>query len=112
MLDRKAPTSEPDGALESDMDINVENYGRADKNTVEKPISCDQVTWLLDVFDRYLPRDNFPAVSRDREMKKYAMLYEIVGIAELAFEDSCARWNGTPNDARDYDNESVIKEDF
>jgi hypothetical protein len=65
-----------------------------------KPISCDQVAWLLDIFDRALPHSKFPQISREREMKKYGMLYEVMEIAGLSFMDDAARWNGTPNDAR------------
>jgi len=66
-------------------------------------ISCDQVVWLLDIANRYLPQDRHPAVSQQREMMRYAMLYEIMEIAGLEFEDDSARWNGTPNQARRYD---------
>ena len=65
-------------------------------------ISCDQVAWLLDIADRYIPKDNYPNISQQREMKKYAMLYEIMEIADLTFADDSARWNGTPNQARNY----------
>lgn len=65
-----------------------------------QPINCDQVAWLLDIFDRYLPRDKFPAISQQREMLKYGMLYEVMEIARLEFEDESAQWNGTPNAAR------------
>lgn len=65
-----------------------------------RPIDSDQVAWLLDIFDRYLPKDKHPAVSRQREMLKYGMLYEVMEIARLEFEDSRAQWNGTPNMAR------------
>jgi hypothetical protein len=63
-------------------------------------INCDQVAWLLDIFGRYLPKDEFPRVSQQREMKKYGMLYEVMEIANLEFEDASAQWNGTPNTAR------------
>ena len=65
-------------------------------------ISCDQVAWLLAIADRYIPKDNYPNISQQREMKKYAMLYEIMEIADLRFADDSARWNGTPNQARNY----------
>lgn len=65
-------------------------------------ISCDQVAWLLDVFDRYLPQSEYPAVSQKRYMMKYAMLYEVMEVARLDFEDDSARWNGTPDPARNY----------
>ena len=67
-------------------------------------INCDQVDWLLQIADRYLPHDPRPlGISRQREMQKYGMLYEIMEIADLEFADDAARWNGTPNDARPYD---------
>lgn len=67
---------------------------------MKKAINCDQVTWLLDIFGRYLPMDNLPGVSQQREMMKYGMLYEVMEIADLHFEDQRAQWNGTPNPAR------------
>lgn len=66
-------------------------------------INCDQVAWILNVFDRYLPQSHHPSVSRERDMKKYGMLYEVMDAAGLKFEDDSARWNGTPNDARNYE---------
>ena len=76
-------------------------------NSNYKQISCDQVAWLLDMADRYLPQTRYPAVSQQRQMLKYAMLYEIMEIAGLQFKDGSARWNGTPNPARDYDNANL-----
>lgn len=75
------------------------------KTEISKPVNCDQVAWLLDIFDRYLPEDSHPRVSKHREMLKYGMLYEVMDIADLKFADDSARWNGTPNDARDYGDE-------
>lgn len=69
---------------------------------INRHISCDQVAWLLDVFDRYLPKDSHPSISREREMKQYGMLYEVMECANLAFADDSARWNGTPHEARNY----------
>lgn len=66
----------------------------------ERTVNCDQVAWMLDVFDRYLPPDNFPRVSRQREALKYGMLYELMDVAGLCFADSDAERNGTPPDAR------------
>jgi len=66
----------------------------------QKKISCDQVAWLLDIFNRYLPQDNFPRVSQQREMLKYGMLYEVMDILYLGFEDEAAIHNGTPVKAR------------
>jgi hypothetical protein len=33
-------------------------------------------------------------------MLKYGMLYEVMEIANLEFEDARAQWNATPNAAR------------
>jgi hypothetical protein len=66
-------------------------------------ITCDQVTHLMDIFDRYLPASKHVRVSQEREMLQYGMLYEVMEVARLRFEDENARWNGTPNPARDYD---------
>jgi hypothetical protein len=80
--------------------------GSCKKTEGSHSISCDQVSWLLDIADRYIPKDMVrPSVSRQREMLKYGMLYEIMEIADLKFEDGSARWNGTPNEARNYDAE-------
>ncbi len=67
-----------------------------------RPISCDQVAWMLDAIGRYIPRDSHPSVSRARDMQMYGLLYELMDVANLRFEDDSARWNGTPNEARDY----------
>lgn len=63
-------------------------------------LNCDQVAWILDIFGRYLPPYDLPAVSQLREMTKYAMLYELMEVANLRFEDRLARYNGTPWTAR------------
>jgi len=68
--------------------------------TTKRPINCDQVAWMLDAFSRYLPPSPHPAVSRAREMQKYALLYEIMEVANLHFEDDAAQQNGTPHEAR------------
>ncbi len=73
---------------------------------MKSTINSDQVAWLLSIFDRYLPRNRYPSISREREMMKYAMLYEVMEIAHLKFLDDNARWNGTPNEARNYPDES------
>lgn len=65
-----------------------------------RPINCDQVAWMLSAIGRYLPPSNAPAVSRAREMQKYALLYEIMEVAHLHFEDDGAQHNGTPPDVR------------
>lgn len=72
-----------------------------------RTIGCDQVAWLLDIAERHLPKQTNPRVCQQREMQKYAMLYEIMEIAGLEFEDDSARWNGTPNQARDYGSKDV-----
>ena len=75
-------------------------------------INCDQVSWLLSIFDRYLPPSKYQRISQEREMMKYGMLYEVMDIANLEFEDDSARWNGTPNQARDYgDRDNILKSD-
>ena len=63
-----------------------------------RPINCDQVSWMLGAIKRYLPPGNAPAVSRAREMQVYALLYEIMEVAHLHFQDDAARHNGTPPD--------------
>lgn len=56
----------------------------------------------MDVFERYLPKDEHPRISRKREMLKYGMLYEVMEAASLSFEDEPALNNGTPHEARRY----------
>lgn len=65
-----------------------------------RPLNCDQVSWMLSAIGRYLPADNYPGVSRAREMQKYALLYELMEVAHLYFEDANAQHNGTPPDVR------------
>ena len=83
------------------------------ERVVRRPLSCDQVAWLLDVFTRYLPQEsdkdflyNRPRVSRQGEMLKYGMLYEVMEVADLKFADDAARWNGTPQDARKHEKDA------
>lgn len=78
------------------------------KRTNGRGLNCDQVAWLLDIAERHLPKQINPAVCQQREMQKYAMLYEIMEVADLRFEDDSARWNGTPNQARDYGSEDIL----
>ena len=73
------------------------------KNDNYRPINCDQVAWILDALRRMTPLDGYPRISRQRDMRLYACLYEIMEVAQLKFADKSARWNGTPNDARDYE---------
>jgi hypothetical protein len=90
------------------MDNSAMTYGSARQELTGYPINCDQVAWLLDIFNRYLPnKSHHPSISREREMLKYGMLYEVMEIANLKFADALARWNGTPNDARLYDEEAA-----
>ena len=63
---------------------------------LNKTINCDQVAWLIAIYERYLPKDNHPRVSRQREMLKYGMLYETMEIMGVGFEDEAARSNGSP----------------
>ena len=73
-------------------------------------INCDQVSWLLDIFYRYVPRDpKEKGVSKKREMLAYGMLYEVMEIANLHFADDSARWNGTPDGARKYPEETEAR---
>lgn len=65
-----------------------------------REINCDQVAWMLNAIDRYLPRQDHPAVSRFREVQKYGLLYELMEVAGLVFEDDAAAHNGTPRDVR------------
>ena len=65
-----------------------------------RPINCDQVAWMLNAIERHLPNKEHPAVSRAREMQKYALLYELMEVAHLYFEDASAQHNGTPPDVR------------
>jgi hypothetical protein len=65
-----------------------------------RPINCDQVAWMLNAIERYLPPTQHPRVSRAREMQKYALLYELMEVAHLYFEDARAQHNGTPGDVR------------
>lgn len=63
----------------------------------KKTISCDQVAWLLEVIERYIPKDKHPRVSQQWNMKCFAMLYEFMDVAGLQFEDEKALNNAIPN---------------
>lgn len=65
-----------------------------------RPLNCDQVAWMLAAIERHLPNKEYPAVSRAREMQKYALLYELMEVAHLYFADASAQHNGTPPDVR------------
>lgn len=65
-----------------------------------REITCDQVAWLLNAFERYLPEYHHPAISRYREMQVYGLLYEAMEAANLKFSDDAARNNATPGDVR------------
>ena len=75
-----------------------------------RPINCDQVAWMLNAIERYLPRTDHPAVSRAREMMKYALLYELMEVAYLHFEDAAAKRNGTPPDVMRFQYASKLAE--
>lgn len=66
-------------------------------NTNDRNLSCDQVAWLTDCIERYLPKDGYPAVSYQRDMKVLGMLYEIMDLANLKFADEDAIRNATPH---------------
>jgi len=70
--------------------------GRINKST----INADQVAWLLDIAGRYIPKDTHPSISRQHEMKKYGMLYEIMEIMGVGFGGENAAHNGSPPDCR------------
>jgi len=65
-------------------------------------LSADQIAWLMDVAKRYIPDDGLPSISRQTEMKRYAMLYEVMEIVGAGFQDDSARFNATPPDIREY----------
>ena len=75
-----------------------------------RPLNCDQVAWMLNAIERYLPATNHPRVSRAREMQKYALLYELMEVAHLYFEDASAQHNGTPPDVRRFQYASKLDE--
>lgn len=75
-----------------------------------RPINCDQVAWMLNAIERYLPPTQHPRVSRAREMQKYALLYELMDVAHLYFEDALAQYNGTPGDVRRFQFASKVAE--
>jgi len=80
----------------------MENINKQGNKPVSGTISCDQVAWLLDIADRYLPKLRHPSISQEREMMKYAMLYEIMEILNLGFADDMARRNATPSPVKVY----------
>ena len=65
---------------------------------MKTPLNCDQVAWMLAAINRYLPPQAAPNVSRARDMQGYALLYELMEVAHLCFEDDAAARNGTPRD--------------
>lgn len=75
-----------------------------------RPLNCDQVAWMLAAIERHLPNKEHPAVSRAREMQKYALLYELMEVAHLYFEDASAQHNGTPPDVRRFQFASKLDE--
>ena len=88
--------------MEQRQDVTSAACGQS-RSTVElgaRPINCDQVAWMLNAIERYLPKTGHPSVSRAREMQKYALLYELMEVVHLYFEDASAQHNGTPPDVR------------
>lgn len=75
-----------------------------------RPLNCDQIAWVLNAIERYLPTTNHPRVSRAREMQKYALLYELMEVAHLCFEDGPAQHKGTPPDVRRFQFASKLDE--
>lgn len=71
---------------------------------VNGKITCDQVVWILQMAGRYLPdnKDRL-GIDKQRDMKRYAMLYEIMDILGLVFADSDAIKNATPMPVRTYE---------
>ena len=65
-----------------------------------RTINADQVGWMLAGIGRYLPPVAAPAVSRARDMQAYALLYELMEVAGLQFEDEVAAQNATPADVQ------------
>ena len=65
------------------------------------PINADQVAWLLEAFNRYIPQKSTVGIDRQKEMLRYGLLYEVIEIIGLKFADGSARWNATPADARE-----------
>lgn len=73
-------------------------------------LNCDNVAWMLNAIDRYLPPDDkdTPPCSQKRDMLKYGLLYEIMEAGNMVFGDESARRNGTPRPALATDIEPVI----
>lgn len=65
-----------------------------------RAVNCDQVAWMLAAIDRCLPPQDAPRVSRARAMQSYALLYELMDVAGLVFEDDVAAGNATPADVQ------------
>lgn len=87
----------------SNLQNNCDNAACRESTPAERgarPLNCDQVAWMLAAIERHLPRLNHPDVSRAREMQKFALLYELMEVAHLYFEDASAQHNGTPPDVR------------
>lgn len=95
---------------DSDFDDTGMDYDELKKSHIpnDRALTCDQIAWLLDIFDRYLPQDSHPRVSKQREMMMYGMLYEVMDIAKLKFEDEKALHNAQPHSARPYQLEEGV----
>ena len=65
---------------------------------MSRPINCDQVSWMLGAIRRHITPTPAPAASRATEMQAYALLYELMEVAGLHFEDDAAAHNATPRD--------------
>jgi len=79
-------------------DKQIECGGNTCHISRDNKINCDQVAWLLACFDRYLPGSRNPGICRQRDMQKFGMLYEVMEILRLDFEDDGAKQNGSPAD--------------
>jgi len=83
-------------ANNDEIEANTELGGRVDP-VVMRDLNCDQVAWMLDAIERYLPPDkHHPSVSQQRDMLKHGLLYEIMDVANLSFSDDAAISNATP----------------
>lgn len=63
-----------------------------------RPLTCDQVSWMISAIDRYIPGEPAPAISRRRKMEIYGLLYELMEAADLGFMDHEAKKNATPEE--------------
>lgn len=73
-------------------------FESADRLDRARLVNCDQIAWMLAAINRHLPAQEGPRVNRSREMQSYALLYELMEVANLKFEDDRAAHNATPPD--------------